>query len=164
MFGQLVHFGCHHKSAVPCIGIALIVVLVVLLRRPPAAQRLHFGHDGRGKDFFSGDVSNHLINLSLLDIIGVVNTTAVLRSHIVALAIQRRGIVRAKENLQQSLQANALRIKHQFDGFCVAGRTVTDLLVAGVVHMATQKPLSTSSTPSTRSKTASVHQKHPPAK
>src|SRR3989344_1944454 len=65
----------------------------------------------------------------------VENGRAILLPHIRALLIQLGGVVYFKKAAHQLFISRLFRIKSDFNAFCAASGTVTDLRISGVLHM-----------------------------
>lgn len=109
---------------------------MVGLGRAVVGQRLHLGGDGRAKQLVLRHLADHVVgHLAVLGVV-VIDAAAVLRAHIVALAVEGGGVVGVEEDFQDFLQADGVGIKRQAHHLGVAGVTLADLLVAGVVGVA----------------------------
>ncbi len=108
------------------------VVLVVGLGRAVVLKRLHLGGDGRAKQLVLRHLADHGVgDLAVLRVV-VVDATAVLRTHVIALAVERGRVVGVEEDLQDFFQADFVGVERQAHHLGMAGVALADLLVRGV--------------------------------
>ena len=129
---KLLHLRPHHKRAVPRVGVLGKVVLVVGLGRAVVRERLHLGGDGRAKQLVLRHLADHGVgDLAVLGVV-VVDAAAVLRAHVVALAVEGGRVVGVEEDFQNFFQADFVGVEREAHHLGVAGVALADLLVAGV--------------------------------
>ena len=129
---KLLNLGADHKCAVPGVRMVGKVILVVGLRRAVVRERRHFGGDGGAEHFVLRHLANHGVgHFAMLGPI-VVDAAAVLRSHIVALAVQGGRVVGVEEDFQDFLQADFVSIERQAHNLGMACVALADLLVSGI--------------------------------
>ena len=129
---ELLYLRPHHKCAVPRIGVVRKVVLVVGLGRAVVLQWLHLGGDGRAKQLVLRHLADHGVgDLAVFGVV-VVDAAAVLRAHIVALAVEGGRVVGVEEDFQDFFQADLVGIERQAHHLGMAGVALADLLVRGV--------------------------------
>ena len=108
------------------------VVLVVGLGRAVVLQWLHLGGDGRAKQLVLRHLADHGVgDLAVLGVV-VVDAAAVLRTHVIALAVERGRVVGVEEDFQDFCQADFVGVERQANHLGMAGVALADLLVGGV--------------------------------
>src|SRR4051812_31317461 len=95
-----------YKLTVLLPRIQIEVVLVVLLRRIELFERRDFGHDRRRKGFRRIQLLLVLLRDSALLIVVIKNRRPILRAAVVALAIERRRIMRLPKDFQKIFERN----------------------------------------------------------
>src|SRR6476661_9376231 len=134
---ELGDLGRGHRHAVALGRVLREKVLVVRLGREVAAQRLHLGDDGLAAvGLVLAQLPHDGLGLALLLVVAVVDPAAVLRADVVALAVQRGGVVHDEEDLQDLPRADLRRVVGELHHLVVAGAAGAHLLVAGVVERA----------------------------
>ena len=133
---ELGHLRPHHESAVALVGMLEVVILVVILGRPVAFKRLHFGHHGRPEELLAIHAGDQLLGHGTVGRVGEVDAAAVLRAHVVALAVERGRVVGAEEDLEDLAHADHLRIERELHHLRMAGLARADLLIGGRRHLA----------------------------
>ena len=129
---EFVYLGGHHKCAVPGVRVVRKVILVIRLGRAVVGKRRHFGGDGGAEHFVLRHLADHGVgHFAMLGPI-VVDAAAVLRAHIVALAVQGGRVVGMEEDLQDFLQADFVSIERQAHDLGMACVALADLLVSGI--------------------------------
>ena len=107
-FSRRLSSACHlekaHWEVAVAVGVLVEVVLVVLLSRVEAVQWQHLGDDGLevalGFDCYT------LFNNWQVGRVGVVDASAVLRSHVVSLLVFEGGVDGFEIHVEQELQSN----------------------------------------------------------
>jgi hypothetical protein len=94
---------------------ALQVILVLGLGLPEIAGRHHFGHDLAGPEIGRVDIGDHVERCLLLFLARVEDHRAVAGAPVVALAVQRRGIMDLEEEFQQRAITGLRRIEEDLD-------------------------------------------------
>ena len=121
-----------------------------------------FRHHRVGPDFFLGQGLDRFFGSGLLAVVMIENRRTVLRPHVGSLAVQGGGIVHGEEHRQQFREGNDSWIKGDLHHLGMAGLSRADLLVGGI-EIAPGKTGFDLIHSLSSSKTASRHQKHPPA-
>lgn len=93
-------------------------------------QRQHLGNDGRVKQLVLAHLADQVVGHGLLLRRGDVDAAAVLRAAVVALTVQRGGVVDDKKDLQQLAGRHVGRVVDQLHHFIAAGGTGADVLIA----------------------------------
>ncbi len=133
---EFLDLGSDDELAIALPRVVIKVVLMVLFGRVKVLERGDFRHDGPRKDLRGVELLLVLFGgLSLL--IGVIKDgRAVLRAHIVALLIERRGIVSLPEHFQKVLKRNLGWIVSDLNDFRMAGAASANVLITGVLDRA----------------------------
>lgn len=131
MLAEFANLGCHHKSAIPLVGVVDKIILVVVLGRPVMLKRQHLGDDVAVVVAPAGGFGNELRCRHLIGLVGVVNAAAVLHACVVALAVQTGRVVDVKKDVQQLAQRNHIAVITDLHHFVKAGVAATYLFVAG---------------------------------
>src|SRR5579875_3105748 len=129
---EFLNLGVDDQHAVRLVGVAVIIVFMIVL------SRIKVGEGGNFRDY------RLLIQMGLLQgrlrvqgglallIIVVVDGRAILCTHIVALTIKRRWIMRVPEHVQQLLIGDNGGIICYLIGFCRTSSARTHLLIGGM--------------------------------
>jgi len=136
LLAKLRHFRRHDELAVGLPAVVGEVLLVVLLRRVECAEGGHLGDDRTRPDPFGVQLGDQVAGDLLLLRRVVEDHRAVLRPHVVALAIQGGRIVNAEEHLQNLAVADLARVEAHLHHFGMASPPAADLLVGRVGHVA----------------------------
>ncbi len=121
MLPEFGHLGTHDMRAIALKGIASEIFLMVGLSLKPPARRDHFSDDRIRVKAFLSDRRHHIVgNLFLLG--GVIEDRGtVLRPAVIALPIERRGIVDHEEHIQQITIADYLWVERDPHRFRMSG-------------------------------------------
>ena len=129
---EFLHLGAHHKCAVPGVRVVRKVILVIRLGRAVVGKRRHFGGDGGAEQLVLRHLADHGAgHFTMLGLV-VIDAAAVLRAHIVALAVQGGRVVGVEEDFQDLLQADFVSIERQAHNLGMACVALADLLVSGI--------------------------------
>jgi hypothetical protein len=91
---------------------------------------------GGAKQFVLAHLADQVVGQGFLFGRGEVDAATVLRAGIVALAVQRGGVVNHEEDLQDLPRADLCRVIAQLDDLVAAGATGADVFVAGPLELA----------------------------
>ncbi len=128
-------FRTNHGSAVALVGVSGVVVVVLFLSDNEVCRLFERGDDGVVVDI--AHVGDHGLRRSPLFLRKRHNARAVLRSDVVALSIELRGVVHSEEDFEEGFKRDNGRVKQNFNHFSMAGRTGAHGFVGGVDHVAT---------------------------
>ena len=133
---QLAQLGRNHVLAIGLKRIIGVELLMVAFRWIEFGERLQGCHNGIFKALGLVQFFDERRGFVPLLIIGVENRRAVLRTDIVALAIQCRRVMSGEENRHQIAERDLRRIEFNFNHFGMAGVAHADLLVGGILDLA----------------------------
>lgn len=133
---ELRHLRPHDEGAVALVGVVGEVVLVVVLGRPVAFQLLQLRHHGRAPLATLLQLAQQVLGHLPVRGVGVVDGAAVLRAHVVALAVGRGGIVGGEEDFEDLAHADPGRVEGDAHHLGMARIARAHLLVRGRGHMA----------------------------
>src|SRR5436305_13745800 len=102
---------------------------MIILGRPPVAQRLDRRHDAAAEILVGA--GDRLARLAVLLVALREDRRAILGADVIALAIELRRVVGREEDIQQIVVAELLRIEGDPDRFGVAGVAAAYLLIGG---------------------------------
>jgi hypothetical protein len=108
---ELLDLGGDHKLAVWLKRVIGKVFLVVVFGKKEVCRWLQGGDNWTWPGARRVEFGNHLFGFMMLVFRGVEDHRAILRAHVVALAVQRGGIMNGKENFEQVAIAQLARIE-----------------------------------------------------
>src|SRR6478735_9983863 len=114
------------------VGIFLQVILMLGLGFPERPYRGQFGDDLAGPQAGCIDIGDGVLRDPLLLLAGVEDRRAIARPAVIALAVQRRGIVDLEEEFQDLAETDDPGIEDDLDRFGV----IAVVAIGGVRHLA----------------------------
>ena len=129
---QLAQLGRNHVLAVGLKRIIGVELLMVAFGWIEFGERLQGCHNGILEALGLVQFFDERRGFFPLLIIGVENRRAILRTDIVALAIQCRRVMGGEENRHEIAEGDLRRIEFDFNHFGMAGVAHADLLVSGI--------------------------------
>src|SRR5438128_2570460 len=137
LFSELPHLWVDNHQTVGLIRIVTIVVLVVVFGLVESGQGRDLGNNGTRPESRSIGVALGFFCDDSLLLVVIENHRTILRADIIALSVQRGGIVGTPEHVEHLCKRNKLRIKRDLHDFRVPRRAIAYLIIRWVLDCTT---------------------------
>lgn len=135
-FLELVDFRADDEITVRLVFMVLVIILVIILGFVKRIERLNMRNDWLVVGMLFLEILDKAIRSRTLAFVRIENDRTILRSDVVALAVQSRRVMGKEKDSQQVLVRNDRRIKFNFCRFGVAGRSTADLFIGRIRNRA----------------------------
>lgn len=132
---KLFYLGRHYKLAVRLAAVVGKIFLMIIFSDKKFSRRFQRRNNGIRPVLRRIQFIDHFFGFAILLFRRIENHRPVLRSHVIALAIERGRIMDREKNVQNFTVAYPAGIKGDTDNFNVPGIAVAHLAIGGIINM-----------------------------